>query len=201
MLHKNMEVKLAWERFSRVNSACTEVFYSHIQSRGEGEENPEIIRIAWPCAVLHGSRKQRSVKKTQTDFLPSLCLLQVDFLLRLGFKGTTKTFCNSLTLEKLRSTLWESQRNSILTSPMEKCFSKIAPGVIKSSDLLELVCFHSRLSVCICKPCVWNRCPRNQNNLAQLPPLSCTCCLLICQIRFCQIHVTVRQDTVEPSGY
>ena len=61
MLHKNMEVKLAWERFSRVNSACTEVFYSHIQSRGEGEENPEIIRIAWPCAVLHGSRKQRSV--------------------------------------------------------------------------------------------------------------------------------------------
>ena len=62
MLHKNMEVKLAWERFSRVNSACTEVFYSHIQSRGEDEENPEIIRIAWPCAVLHrSSRKQRSV--------------------------------------------------------------------------------------------------------------------------------------------
>ena len=56
-----MEVKLAWGRFSRVNSACTEVFYSHIQSRGEDEENEEIIRIAWPCAVLHGSRKQRSV--------------------------------------------------------------------------------------------------------------------------------------------
>ena len=61
MLHKNMEVKLAWERFSRVNSACTEVFFPHIQSRGEDEENEEIIRIAWPCAVLHGSRKQRSV--------------------------------------------------------------------------------------------------------------------------------------------
>ena len=62
MLHKNMEVKLAWERFSRVNSACTEVFYSHIQNRGEDEENEEIIRIAWPCAVLHSSsRKQRSV--------------------------------------------------------------------------------------------------------------------------------------------
>ena len=61
----------------------TDVFYSHIQSRGEGEENPEIIRIAWPCAVLHGSsRKQRSVNlEKDADGLLAIALQASDGLL------------------------------------------------------------------------------------------------------------------------